>query len=157
MPCAAKRRHAARRISNLLTIYEKVTFASWNLIDLLGGRVAWPDCQHLLHRKPKPTTCRIMILSRSSLMQQQEQAVAPQRQRAEGRVHRNDHATAALVQLGITLQQIHGTRYAAQFLREKNVDLEVVMRVLLNIAGQRRHDDFIEELSGPPMAGARNS
>ena len=54
---------------------------------------------------------------------------------------RADRQSAALVRKGITLQQIHGTQYAVDFLKEKDIDLEIVMRVLLGAAGKRRHDD----------------
>ncbi len=59
-------------------------------------------------------------------------------------VSRADRATAEIVRKGITLQQIHGTDYAAQFLREKDVDVDVIMRVLLNLSAKRRHDDLLE-------------
>ena len=57
---------------------------------------------------------------------------------------RQDKATAAIVKKGVTLQQIHGTEYAAQFLREKNIDMEIVMRVLLKNSERRRQDDLPE-------------
>lgn len=59
-------------------------------------------------------------------------------------VSRADRTTAEIVRKGITLQQIHGTEYAAQFLREKNIDLEIVMRVLLNLSVARRYEDLPE-------------
>ena len=59
-------------------------------------------------------------------------------------VARGDRHSAAVVRKGITLQQIHGTHYAAEFLKEKEIDIEVIMRVLQNMSDQRRHDDFIE-------------
>ncbi|MES2831847.1 MAG: hypothetical protein V4695_07645 [Pseudomonadota bacterium] len=70
-------------------------------------------------------------------------------------ISRADRSTAEIVRKGITLQQIHGTEYAAQFLREKNVDVDVIMRVLLNLSAKRRHDDLLEV---PAMAypGRRN-
>ncbi len=61
---------------------------------------------------------------------------------------RGDRHSAAVVKKGITLQQIHGTRYAAEFLKEKEIDIEVIMRVLQNMSDQRRHDDFVEVIQG---------
>lgn len=57
---------------------------------------------------------------------------------------RQDKTTAAIVKKGVTLQQIHGTEYAAQFLREKNIDMDIVMRVLLKNSEWRRQDDLPE-------------
>lgn len=57
---------------------------------------------------------------------------------------RQDKTTAAIVKKGVTLQQIHGTEYAAQFLREKNIDMDIVMRVLLKNSERRRQDDLPE-------------
>lgn len=74
-------------------------------------------------------------------MNQQNQAATERRASPESTVARRDSATASIVKKGITLQQIHGTKYAAEFLKEKNVDIEIVMRVLLN---ERRHDDLPE-------------
>lgn len=59
-------------------------------------------------------------------------------------VARADKANAEIVRKGITLQQIHGTEYAAQFLRENHVDIEVIMRVLMNLSESRRHDDLMD-------------
>ena len=74
---------------------------------------------------------------------------------AETPAARRDSATAAIVRKGITLQQIHGTRYAADFLNEKKVDLEIVMRVLLNLSAQRRHDDAVEYVDPSGEGGAQ--
>ena len=60
---------------------------------------------------------------------------------------RRDLATAAIVQKSITLQQIHGTAYAVAFLKEKNVDMDIVMRVLLNMPAYRRRDDLVDHLA----------
>lgn len=57
---------------------------------------------------------------------------------------RCDRSSAELVKKGITLQQIHGTEYAAGFLKEKDIDIEIVMRVLLGTATKRRHDDPLD-------------
>lgn len=57
---------------------------------------------------------------------------------------RGDRNSAAIVRKGITLQQIHGTKYAAEFLKEKEIDIEIIMRVLQNLSEQRRHDDLVE-------------
>lgn len=59
-------------------------------------------------------------------------------------VARGDRHSAAIVRKGITLQQIHGTKYAAEFLKEKEIDIEIIMRVLQNMSEQRRHDDLVE-------------
>ena len=54
---------------------------------------------------------------------------------------RTDKVTAALVRKAVTLQQIHGTKYAAEYLLERGIDIDVIRRVLLSVLGQRRHDD----------------
>jgi glycerol-3-phosphate dehydrogenase len=59
---------------------------------------------------------------------------------------RQDKATAAIVKKGVTLQQIHGTEYAAEFLREKNIDMDIVMRVLHKTSGRHRQDDLPDVL-----------
>ena len=76
-------------------------------------------------------------------MNQQEQ-IARQQWGLPKQVSRADRQKAAIVRKGITLQQIHGTKYAAEFLKEKEIDIEIIMRVLQNMSEQRRHDDFIE-------------
>ena len=63
-------------------------------------------------------------------------------------VSRGDRHSAAIVRKGITLQQIHGTKYAAEFLKEKNIDIEIIMRVLQNMSDQRRHDDLVDIIEG---------
>ncbi len=60
---------------------------------------------------------------------------------------RRDHVSAAIVQKSITLQQIHGTAYAVAFLKEKNIDMEIAMRVLLNLPAYRRRDDLVDHLA----------
>jgi hypothetical protein len=56
-------------------------------------------------------------------------------------IMRQDKASSAIVRKGITLQQIHGTKYALDFLKEKQIDIKIIMRVLLNLPTQRRFDD----------------
>ena len=65
---------------------------------------------------------------------------------------RADKATAALVRKAVTLQQIHGTKYAAEYLLEQGIDIDVIRRVLLSVLGQRRHDDLDASLTA--AAGA---
>lgn len=77
-------------------------------------------------------------------MDQRKKAAAEYKDGGEAGMSRQDKARAAIVRKGITLQQIHGTRYAAEFLKEKDIDMEIVMRVLLNLSEQRRHDDFLD-------------
>ena len=55
---------------------------------------------------------------------------------------RTDKARAAVVRKAVTLQQIHGTKYAAEYLLEQGIDIDVIRRVLLSVLGQRRHDDL---------------
>lgn len=58
---------------------------------------------------------------------------------------RQDKVTAAIVKKGVTLQHIHGTEYAAEFLREKNIDTDIVMRVLHKTSERRRQDDLPDQ------------
>ena len=77
-------------------------------------------------------------------MDQQKQTAREQWGISKQVLSRSDRNSAAIVRKGITLQQIHGTKYAAEFLKEKEIDIEIIMRVLQNLSDQRRHDDFIE-------------
>lgn len=70
---------------------------------------------------------------------------------------RGDRNSAAIVRKGITLQQIHGTKYAAEFLKEKEIDIEVIMRVLQNLSDQRRHDDLVEVVEVAELDGIDTS
>jgi hypothetical protein len=60
---------------------------------------------------------------------------------------RRDRISADIVQKSITLQQIHGTAYAVAFLKEKNIDMDIAMRVLLSRPAYRRRDDLIDHLA----------
>ena len=77
-------------------------------------------------------------------MDQQKQTAREQWGISKQVLSRADRDSAAIVRKGITLQQIHGTKYAAEFLKEKEIDIEIIMRVLQNLSHQRRHDDFAE-------------
>ena len=58
---------------------------------------------------------------------------------ASGYMHaRQDWTSARFVEEGITIQDVYGTRYAAAFLKNRMIDIDVALRVLLNPA-QRRH------------------
>ncbi len=83
-------------------------------------------------------------------MDQQKQTAREQWGISKKVQSRGDRNSAAIVRKGITLQQIHGTKYAAEFLKEKEIDIEIIMRVLQNLSDQRRHDDLVEvsELDG---------
>ncbi len=78
-------------------------------------------------------------------MSQPRQANRQVSAKQEPTMSRADRHSAALVKKGITLQQIHGTEYAAEFLKEKDIDIEIVMRVLLGVSAKRRHDDPLDE------------
>ena len=78
-------------------------------------------------------------------MDQQKQVGRELQAFPDGVLSRQDRISAAIVRKGITLQQIHGTKYAADYLKEKQIDIEIIMRVLLNLSAQRRHDDFLED------------
>lgn len=77
-------------------------------------------------------------------MNRQNQASHHSSAVAESTPSRCDRNSAAMVKKGITLQQIHGTAYAAEFLKEKDIDIEIVMRVLLGASAKRRYDDPID-------------
>lgn len=77
-------------------------------------------------------------------MDQQKQTAREQWGLQKQVLTRGDRHSAAIVRKGITLQQIHGTKYAAEFLKEKQIDIEIIMRVLQNLSDQRRHDDFVQ-------------
>lgn len=77
-------------------------------------------------------------------MDQQKQTVREQWGISKQGLSRADRNSAAIVRKGITLQQIHGTKYAAEFLKEKEIDIEIIMRVLQNLSHQRRYDDLVE-------------
>ena len=53
---------------------------------------------------------------------------------------RPDWHTARFVKQGIRMQSIHGTGYAANFLRNRRVDIDVALRVLLQPARRRNYD-----------------
>ena len=79
-------------------------------------------------------------------MDQQKQTAGEHWGTSQQLLSRADRNSAAIVRKGITLQQIHGTKYAAEFLKEKEIDIEIIMRVLQNLSHQRRHEDFAELL-----------
>ena len=89
-------------------------------------------------------------------MNQTRQAIRPAPTTQESRLSRADRNSAALVKKGITLQQIHGTEYAAEFLKEKDIAIEIVMRVLLGVSAKRRYDDPLDHaaLDGAADAGS---
>lgn len=51
---------------------------------------------------------------------------------------RTDRVTAEIVEKGIALQDVCGTRAAAEFLRLKMVDIRVTSRVLTQPSARRR-------------------
>lgn len=53
---------------------------------------------------------------------------------------RPDWHTARFVKQGIRMQSVHGTGYAANFLRNRRVDIDVALRVLLQPARRRNYD-----------------
>lgn len=92
-------------------------------------------------------------------MSQTRQAIRQAPATQEPRLSRADRHSAALVKKGITLQQIHGTEYAAEFLKEKDIDIEIAMRVLLGVSAKRRHDDPLDQaaLDGAAQTGPDTS
>ncbi len=86
----------------------------------------------------------------NQLRQATRQAPAAQ----ESTLSRADRNSAALVKKGITLQQIHGTQYAAEFLKEKDIDIEIVMRVLLGASAKRRYDDPLDQAAPDAALGS---
>ena len=52
---------------------------------------------------------------------------------------RQDWTSARFVEESITIQVVYGTRYAAAFLKNRMIDIDVALRVLLNPA-QRRNN-----------------
>ena len=50
---------------------------------------------------------------------------------------RLDWLKARVVEEGISLQTVHGTDFAAAFLKEKKIDFDVALRVLVH-PGERR-------------------
>jgi hypothetical protein len=46
------------------------------------------------------------------------------------KLSRKDYISAQLVEIGIVIQALQGTEHAAQYLRSKKVDIDVVLRVL---------------------------
>ncbi|MBC7573090.1 MAG: hypothetical protein H7244_02010 [Herminiimonas sp.] len=66
---------------------------------------------------------------------------------------RFDNATATIIRKGITLQQIHGTKAAVDFLHDKKIDSEVIKRVLGKRPDDYRHDDLDATRNERPAAG----
>lgn len=62
---------------------------------------------------------------------------------------RNDRLTAEIVEKGIALQEIRGTRYAAEFLKDRMVSIDVVVRVLSRCAERRSGIDAVSMPSAP--------
>lgn len=52
---------------------------------------------------------------------------------------RQDWTSARFVEEGITIQVVYGTRYAAAFMKNRMIDIDVALRVLLNPAQRRNH------------------
>ncbi|MBC7414147.1 MAG: hypothetical protein H7327_04335 [Herminiimonas sp.] len=57
-----------------------------------------------------------------------------------GLVHaRQDWTSARFVEEAISIQFVYGTRYAASFMKNRMIDIDVALRVLLNPAQRRNH------------------
>jgi hypothetical protein len=54
---------------------------------------------------------------------------------------RPDWHTARFVRQGIKMQQTHGTSFAASFLKNRRVDIDIALRVLLQPARRRNYDE----------------
>lgn len=52
---------------------------------------------------------------------------------------RQDWTSARFVEEGITIQVVYGTRYAAAFLKNRMIDIDVALRVLLNPTQRRNY------------------
>jgi hypothetical protein len=86
-------------------------------------------------------------------MNQTKQAVTAQWAPSGSITSRFDNATAALIRKSITLQQIHGTQHAVEFLRDKKIDAEVINRVLGRQPDDYRHDDLERGAEDNPAGG----
>ena len=63
------------------------------------------------------------------MMQKLPAAAKPFERRAS--LARQDWTSARFVEEGITIQQVYGTRYAATFLKNRLIDFDVALRVLV--------------------------
>ncbi len=54
-------------------------------------------------------------------------------------VARLDWTSARFVEEGIKLQPVYGTRYAADFMKSRMIDIDVALRVLLKPAQRRTY------------------
>jgi len=54
-------------------------------------------------------------------------------------VARLDWTSARFVEEGIKLQPVYGTRYAADFLKNRMIDINVTLRVLVNPSQRRMY------------------
>jgi len=88
--------------------------------------------------RPSPTLVLSILLYKKTIMQTQSNeeswdfpASTPTRP---------DWHTARFVKQGIRMQSIHGTGYAASFLRNRRVDIDVALRVLLQPTRRRNYD-----------------
>ncbi|GAC1409817.1 MAG: hypothetical protein NVSMB6_09960 [Burkholderiaceae bacterium] len=52
---------------------------------------------------------------------------------------RLDWLNATVVEEGISLQNAHGTDFAASYLKSKKIDFEIALRVLANPRARRRY------------------
>lgn len=52
---------------------------------------------------------------------------------------RQDWTSARFVEEGITIQVVYGTRHAADFLKNRMIDINVALRVLLNPEQRRSY------------------
>jgi hypothetical protein len=90
-------------------------------------------------------------------MNQTKQAVTAQWAPSGSITSRFDNATAALIRKSITLQQIHGTQCAVEFLRDKKIDPEVIKRVLGRQPDDYRHDDLERGAEDNQAGGTENA
>jgi hypothetical protein len=52
---------------------------------------------------------------------------------------RQDWTSARFIEEGISIQDVYGTRHAAAFLKNRMIDIDVSLRVLLHPAQRRTH------------------
>lgn len=65
-------------------------------------------------------------------------SLAPSRESMHAHA-RQDWTSARFIEEGITIQVVYGTRYAAAFLKNRMIDIDVALRVLLTPTQRRNY------------------
>ena len=76
-------------------------------------------------------------MNHSDLMQRERERARRDLHQRQNRLARQDWTSARFIEEGISIQDVYGTRHAAAFLKNRMIDLDVSLRVLLH-PGQRR-------------------